>query len=138
MRLRRAFAFVSAVALFGVGNVVPAAATAEPILDPVKRPVRTVRATGEFYTQVSQSGLAINYACAGISVPDAAATLVTECSIWVNGVFQADYPTGASGNVAVSAGQHQGPVGQVTLCYRAKAMFTDGSIIYSARGCVSD
>ncbi|MDQ4025441.1 MAG: hypothetical protein M3217_08125 [Actinomycetota bacterium] len=136
MRLRRAIAFLSAVALFGVGNVVPAVATADPV-PPIKRPIRSVRATGDYFTSLNPEGKSVYYTCAGVSGPDSAATVLTECSIWVNGVFQANYPVGASGNVAVSSGRHDGPVGVVMVCYQAKAMFTDGSTMYSDRGCIS-
>ncbi|HEV2757492.1 MAG TPA: hypothetical protein VG318_17145 [Actinomycetota bacterium] len=138
MRLRRAFAFLSAVAVFGAGGALPAAATAVPPPQPVFRPLPIVRATGEFVTALNPNGLSVYFTCAGASAPVAAATIVTECSIYVNGVFQANYPNGASGNVAVSTGRHDGPPGQITLCYKAKAMFTDGSIAESTRGCVSD
>ena len=133
MRLRRALALLAVAALFGAGSVLPAAASA----DPVSRPVRFVRATGDYFTSLNPNGKSVYYTCVGVSGPDSAATIVTECSIYVNGQFQANYPMGASGNAATSTGRHDGPVGVVTLCYQAKAMFTDGSTMTSARDCVS-
>jgi hypothetical protein len=135
LRSRRLLAFVSAVFVFGAAGALPAAATSVP---PPPRVLPTVQATGDFYTSLNPTGISIYYACAGASAPAAAATVVTECSIYVNGVFRGNFPNGASGNVAVSTGRHDAPSGQVTLCFKAKAMFVDGSTMESSRGCVSD
>jgi hypothetical protein len=137
LRFRKAFAFLSVVGVLGAGSVVPAAATDVPT-KPEVRPLPFVKATGDFYTSLNPTGRSVYFTCAGASGADSAATLLTECSIWVDGVFQANYPTGTSGNATVSTGRHDGPVGVVTLCFKAKAMFTNGSMMESARGCVSE
>ena len=128
--LRRAFALLACAALTSV----PAVAAAD-VASP--RPVRFVRAAGEFTTSLNPNGTqAVEYACAGVSGPDSAGTSVTECSIWVNGVMYADFPRAGSAHAVVSAGRSDVPLGSVTLCFSASALYVDGSTGTSPRECV--
>ncbi|MDQ3954057.1 MAG: hypothetical protein M3285_00710, partial [Actinomycetota bacterium] len=61
---------------------------------------------------------------------------LTECSIWVDGVKYADFPRAGSGNVVVSAGRPDVPLGSVNLCFSASALYVDGSTASSPRDCV--
>lgn len=104
---------------------------------PTSRPVRFVRAAGEFSTSLNANGTqAVEFACAGVSGPDSAGTTLTECSIWVNGVKYADFPRAAGGNAVVSVGRYDVPLGSVMVCFRASALYVDGSTASSARDCV--
>ncbi len=134
MRLRAASAFLAAVGVFSAAGVVPAGAS-DP-LTTVKARSRFVHAAGEWTYSLNSDGTqAIEYACVGVSGVDSAATVVTECSIWVNGTMYGDFPAGDPGNVAVSAGRFNVPLGLARLCYQARAYYTDGSYKDSIRGC---
>jgi hypothetical protein len=128
--MRRVIAVLACAGLTSV----PVAAAADVSS---RRPVRFVRAAGEFTTSLNPNGTqAVEYACVGASGPDSAGTTLTECSIWVDGVEYADFPRAGSGNAVVSAGRYDVPLGSVALCFQASALFVDGSTAASARDCV--
>ncbi len=134
MRLRKAFAFVAIVGVFSGAAIVPAGAShPEPTFETRSR---FVHAAGDWTFSLNSDGTqAIEYACVGASGVDSAATVLTECSIWVNGRKHADFPLAASGNAVVSAGRYNVPLGVVQLCYQARAYYTDGSTQDSIRLC---
>ncbi|HEX2296602.1 MAG TPA: hypothetical protein VHN37_15015 [Actinomycetota bacterium] len=128
--LRRVIAVLVCAGLTSVPISAAAGASAD-------RPTRFVRAAGEFTTSLNANGTqAVEFACVGVSGPDSAGTMLTECSIWVDGVEYADFPRAASGNATVSAGRHDVPLGSVKLCYAATALYVDGSTASTPRDCV--